>query len=171
MRAANIETELSFKDINFDVDCLAAKLQALGVKKGDRVVLYLEKSLIFIIAHIALQSIGAISVPLNPGFKKAEMLYLLNDADPKLILAGISQERTVKEIDPNLQVLTVDTDMPYQYLKLFDRPSETPRHVEIKANDPALIIYTSGTTGRPKGAVLTHKNLADDALKIMRNWK
>jgi malonyl-CoA/methylmalonyl-CoA synthetase len=58
-----------------------------GGEKGDRVVLFLNKSLLFVVAHLSLQKIGDIAVPLNPGFKPSEMAYLLGDADPKLILS------------------------------------------------------------------------------------
>ena len=69
----------------------------LGVEKGDRVVLFIKKSLVFVIAHIALQKIGAIAVPLNSGLKKSEMEYLLQDAEAKLILSEADTIKLIKE--------------------------------------------------------------------------
>jgi malonyl-CoA/methylmalonyl-CoA synthetase len=124
-----------------------------------------------VIAHLALQKIGAISVPLNPGFKKSEMDYLVRDADAKLILAEPDRQSLIKEIDPDLTALIVDTRAAYQDIDFFRSAPEEFSPVEIEAQDPGLIIYTSGTTGKPKGAVLTQKNLAHDARNIIRIWE
>ncbi|GAJ05128.1 unnamed protein product, partial [marine sediment metagenome] len=63
-----------------------------GVARGDRVILYLHKSLGLVVAHLALQKIGAVTVPLNPGFTPSEMTYLIKDAEPKMVIAGPEQE-------------------------------------------------------------------------------
>ena len=86
LRNGQIETEISYRQLQRDSRRVAHTFQELGVQKTDRVVFYIQKSLLFVMAHLALQKIGAISVPLNPGFKKSELAYLLQDADAKLIL-------------------------------------------------------------------------------------
>ena len=73
-----VETEISYLELDRDSNRMANTLRDLNVNKGDRVILFLEKSLIFVIAHLALQKIGAVAVPLNPGFKKSEMEYLIS---------------------------------------------------------------------------------------------
>ena len=70
---------------------------SMGVKKKDRVILLMEKSVIFVAAHLALQKVGAISVPLNPGFRASEIAYFLEDAAPALVLAGTEQGRLVQQ--------------------------------------------------------------------------
>ena len=144
---------------------------ALGVKKGDRVILFIEKSVMFVVAHLALQKLGAISVPLNPGFKKSEMDYLLRDAQAKVILLEPGKETFIRQIDSDLLTLTIDTQKPYQDIDVFGSASEEIAAAKIRWNDPALIIYTSGTTGKPKGAILTQKNLVSDALNIINIWE
>jgi len=171
IRRGKLETEISYLQMHQDSNRLAHELQKLGIKKTDRVILWIQKSLIFVIAHLALQKIGAISVPLNPGFKKSEMDYLVKDADAKLILAEPDRQSLIKEIDPNLMMLIVDTGAAYQDIDFFRSAPEEFSPLEIEAHDPGLIIYTSGTTGKPKGAVLTQKNLAHDALNIIRIWE
>ena len=79
---------------------MANVFQNLGVEKADRVILFIPKSLIFVVAHLALQKIGAIAVPLNPGFKKSELEYLFHDAAAKIILSEPGKETLIKEIDP-----------------------------------------------------------------------
>ena len=171
LRNGQLETEISYDQLHRDSNRLAHELQKLGIQKTDRVILWIQKSLIFVMAHLALQKIGAISVPLNPGFKKSEMDYLVKDADAKLILAEPDRQSLIKEIDPDLTALIVDTRAAYQDIDFFRSAPEEFSSAEIKAQDPGLIIYTSGTTGKPKGAVLTQKNLAHDAKNIIHIWE
>jgi malonyl-CoA/methylmalonyl-CoA synthetase len=171
LRNGKLETEISYLQLHQDSNRLAHELQKLGIQKTDRVILWIQKSLIFVMAHVALQKIGAISVPLNPGFKKSEMDYLVKDADAKLILAEPDRQSLIKEIDPKLTALIVDTRTAYQEINFFRSAPEEFSPVEIKAHDPGLIIYTSGTTGKPKGAILTQKNLVHDAENIIHIWE
>ncbi|MBW2468882.1 MAG: AMP-binding protein [Deltaproteobacteria bacterium] len=171
LRDGEIETEISYLQLHRDSNRMACRFQELGVEKSDRVILCIQKSPVFVIAHLALQKIGAICVPLNPGFKKFEMDYLLQDADACLILAEPEKEQHVREIDPKLTALIVDTQKPYQEIDFFLTAPEKYSRVAIGPDDPGLIIYTSGTTGKPKGAVLTQKNLTHDAMNINHIWQ
>jgi malonyl-CoA/methylmalonyl-CoA synthetase len=166
-----VETEISYLELERDTNRMATVFRNLGVEKGDRVILFIPKSLIFVVAHLALQKVGAITVPLNPGFKKSELEYLFQDAAAKLILSEPGKEMLIQEIDPNLINLIVDTQKPYQDLEVFQKASEDFSPVEIRRDDPGLIIYTSGTTGKPKGAVLTQMNLIHDARNIIDIWE
>ncbi len=166
-----VETEITYLELDHDSNRMANTLRDLDVNKGDRVILFLQKSLIFIIAHLALQKIGAVAVPLNPGFKKSEMEYLVHDAEAKLVLVGPEQEAIIKEIDPHLTILLIHTDKPYQELDFFRSSSGNIASEEIGREDPGLIIYTSGTTGKPKGAILTQGNLVHDARNIIKIWE
>ena len=171
LRDGIIETEISYQELDKDSNRLANTFLGLGVNKGDRVILYLQKSLIFVAAYLGLQKIGAIAVPLNPGFKKSEMSYLVDDADAKLVLTGPEQETIVKGINSRLTTIMVNTGKPYQELDFFRSASDAMPRVEIGPEDAGLIIYTSGTTGKPKGSVLSQKNLAHDGRNIIRIWE
>ena len=171
LRDGQVETEISYFELERDKNRMACVFQDLGVEKADRVILFIPKSLIFVVAHLALQKIGAIAVPLNPGFKKSELEYLFQDAAAKIILSEPGKEALIKEIDPNLINLIVDTQKPYQDIDLFHKASADCSSVETRSEDPGLIIYTSGTTGKPKGAVLTQANLIHDARNIVDIWE
>ena len=172
LRDGVIETEISYLQLNRDSNRLANTFLDFGIEKGDSVILFIEKTLFFVIAHIALQKIGAISVPLNPGFKKSEMSYFIKDAGAKLILVGSYQELMVRDIDPGQKAILIHTDRPYQDLDFFRAASdEIPPQVEIREDDPGIIMYTSGTTGKPKGAILTQNNLAHNARNVIRAWE
>jgi malonyl-CoA/methylmalonyl-CoA synthetase len=170
-REGKVETEISYFDLDQDSNRIANLFIDLGVEKGDRVVLFIQKSLFFVIAYLALQKLGAVAIPLNPGFKKTEMEYLLQDAEAKLVLTENENENLVKNIESNQQVFVVDTQKQYQDLGFFRSAPEKLPHVEIEPNDPGLIMYTSGTTGNPKGAIITHKNLVNDANNIINIWE
>ena len=170
-RDGQVETEISYFELERDACRMANMLRDMGVTKGDRVVLFIPKSLIFVVAHLALQKLGAVSVPLNPGFKQSEMQYLLGDARAKLILLESEKESFVREIAPELAALVVNCQKPFQDRGIFSTASEDFAPVEISPDDPGLIIYTSGTTGKPKGAVLTSQNLVLDARNIIHIWE
>jgi malonyl-CoA/methylmalonyl-CoA synthetase len=171
LRDGVIETEISYLELHQDSNRLANTFLELGVNKGDRVILYLEKSLFFVVAHLGLQKIGAIAVPLNPGLKKSEVSYLVKDADPKLVISGFLQAETIKEIDPRLTTIPIQTEKPYEHLDFFQAASDRIIRAEMGPDDPGLLVYTSGTTGKPKGAILTQRNLVHDAKNIIKTWE
>ncbi len=171
LRGSKVETRSSFLDLDKNSDKMANLFLKQGVKKSDNVVLLLDKSLAFIVAYIALQKIGAVSVPLNPGFKKSELIYLLNDAAPSLVLISPDKAKTINEIDAGLTCLEFDTTIPFQEMTCLESCSDDLEKVNPDPDDPALIIYTSGTTGNPKGAVLTQRNLVHDADNVINIWE
>ncbi len=171
LREGRLETDISYRELNRDSNRMANIFLDLGVKKGDRVLLYLPKSLAFVVAHLALQKIGAIAVPLNPGFKKSEMEYFLEDTEPTLVLSGSEQEATIKAMTARKATLVIPTERPYQDLDFFRSAPDSVPKIEIGPEDIGLIIYTSGTTGKPKGAILTQKNLFHDARNIIKIWE
>ena len=171
LRNGVIETAISYPDLDRDANRLAHAFLKEGLTKGDRIVFFIEKSLFLVVAHLAAQKIGAIGVPLNPGFKKSEMTYLLDDAEASLALTAPEQAPLLNEIDPHLKTVAVDPRRPYGEARFFDSfPDEAPR-IDVQPEDPALIIYTSGTTGNPKGAVLTQRNLVHDAMNVVKIWE
>jgi malonyl-CoA/methylmalonyl-CoA synthetase len=171
LRDGEIETVLTYSQLGSAVSGCAASLLSRGVTRGARVLLYLEKSLISVVAHFALQKIGAVSVPLNPGFKKDEMQYLLKDADAALVLADEGKGDWLRQIGPDAQIMELPTQKPYQEGICFEPCLPAPIETTRTPEDPGMIIYTSGTTGDPKGAILTQKNLVHDAANVINVWE
>jgi malonyl-CoA/methylmalonyl-CoA synthetase len=143
----------------------------MGLKKGDRIILYMQKSMEQVLFHLGIQKAGAISVILNPGFKKEELTYFLKDTDAKILVVGKNEEALVRGIDDKRIILTVDTNSPFAQENLFQKYSSHSLEPAPGYRDPALLIYTSGTTGQPKGAILTQENLFSDAKNIIRIWE
>jgi malonyl-CoA/methylmalonyl-CoA synthetase len=171
LRKGRTETEMTYRDLDRHANGCKAALMEAGVAKGDRVVLFLDKSVFFVIAHLAILKIGAIVVPLNPNLKKTEMNYLLRDADPTLVITDTDKSEMVARIAPHYRIMKVDTRKPYQETAFFETLDAESLKTQVVPEDPGLIIYTSGTTGHPKGAVLTHGNMVCDAHNIIKTWE
>jgi malonyl-CoA/methylmalonyl-CoA synthetase len=126
---------------------VAGRLRAEGVRPGDRVALQAEKSAEVIMIYLGVLKAGAVFLPLNSAYTASEVDYFLGDAEPKVFVT-----------DPPAWVAEARAHTP------LDEP--VPR----AAADLASLIYTSGTTGRSKGAMLSHGNLADNALALHAAW-
>ena len=83
LRNDRVETQISYLELERDANRMANTLVGLGVEKGDRVILFIPKSLIFVVAHLALQKLGAITIPLNPGFNHIlDQILVIESQDP-----------------------------------------------------------------------------------------
>ncbi|NLF64970.1 MAG: AMP-binding protein [Chloroflexi bacterium] len=157
-----------------------AFLQAKGVEKGDRVALQLPKSLPFIILHLAVMRLEAISLPLNPGYPPRELLYFLDDAQAKLFFAADTARSALSPLLADLgsleETIYLDTANGAALAALlapYDPAQAASLPIPQERDATCLMIYTSGTTGRPKGAELTHGNLTAnlDALHEAWGWR
>ena len=168
LRGGEVQTRLSFEDLDEDSDRLAKTFSEQGLEPGDRAVLYLPKSVAFVAAHLAAQKVGAVGVPLNPAFKEREAAYFFETTAPKLAVVGPEQAAVVRRIGTAARLQIYDPGQPYARPE--GRADFRPVHVP-SLEDPAILLFTSGTTGRPKGAVLTQGNLSHDAQNIARIWE
>jgi len=138
LRDGKVETELSYGELGRDAEQMSSVLRSMGIEKSDRVILFLQKSLVFVVTHLALQKIGAVTVPLNPEFKRSEMEYLLQDTQPKAILLDHSTKSLIHEIDSTLTTLTIDTRKPYQDIDIFNNVPDNETETSIGPEDPAF---------------------------------
>ena len=150
----------------------ASCLRSLGVQPGDRVAVQLPKCLPFIYLHLAAMRIGAIFLPLNPGYPPAELRYFLDDAEASLFFADAATESALSDMLAQLprlrQTVFIDPDAPWT-----DRLLDHPPADDDLPNDPdqiAMMLYTSGTTSRPKGALITHGNLSANIAALHEAW-
>lgn len=185
--------KITYRELDDLCSRFASALVGLGVKKGDRVALFLPNVPQFTICYYGALRAGAIVVPCSPLYKERELEFQLNDSGAETIvaldllyehLAPIREKTklrnvittTVLDYFPPLlgalakltgKVKTVPCPGTISLKELLRRHTEAPPEVSIDpANDPALFQYTGGTTGVPKGAVLTHRNLAVNALQV-----
>jgi malonyl-CoA/methylmalonyl-CoA synthetase len=171
LRKGKLENKITHSSLQDICNRVAHALIEMGVRKGDRIILFMPKSVEQVVFHLGAQKIGAISVILNPGFKKEEMDYFLKDTDARIVVVGRKEEALVRSIDEKRLIIPIDMNTPFTEEKLFPGyPSQTI-YTDAMDQDPALLIYTSGTTGQPKGAILTQQNLIQDAKNIIHIWE
>ena len=171
LRKGKLESQITYSSLQQISNRVANGLIEMGLKKGERVILFMAKSMEQVIFHLGVQKVGAISVILNPGFKKDEMYYFLKDTDAKIVIVGKREEALLRSIDEKRLTLSIDTEPPFTEEKLFPKSSSQVPNTDGGLHDPAILIYTSGTTGQPKGAILTQQNLIQDAKNIIHVWE
>ncbi|MCK0177071.1 fatty-acid--CoA ligase FadD5 [Mycolicibacterium sp. F2034L] len=153
---------------------LAGALSRRGVGFGDRVLVLMLNRTEFIESFLAVNKLGAIAVPVNFRMTPPEIAFLVSDCEARVVitesvLAPVAT--AVRALDGTLETVIVaggaSEDGVLGYDDLIAEPGLDPEPVDIPNDAPALIMYTSGTTGRPKGAVLTHVNLAGQAMTFL----
>jgi fatty-acyl-CoA synthase len=160
----------TWADLDRRVTALAGALSRRGVGFGDRVLILMLNRTEFIESFLAANKLGAIAVPVNFRMTPPEIAFLVSDCQAHVVVteAVLAKVATaVRDLDPTLQTVIVagggTDDEVIGYDDLIAESGAAPDPVDIPNDSPALIMYTSGTTGRPKGAVLTHTNIAGQA--------
>jgi malonyl-CoA/methylmalonyl-CoA synthetase len=150
---------------------LAALLAELGAGPGERVAALVEKSRAAVSLYLACLRAGAVFVPLNPALTAAEAASRLADAQPRVLVCDPGRQKELAAAAAGVHhVETLDTEGAGT-LARFRELAPTAGAAPVGADAPAVILYTSGTTGRPKGALLTHGNLAANAEALTRAWR
>lgn len=150
---------------------VANALLEMGVYKGDKVAVLFCNSTELIECYIGIAKVGAVAVPVNFRLAPGEIEYCVNNSEAKVLILDNRFLPAVAEVKAQLPLVIrfvvvgggAYTDME-DYEELLTRYSSVRPEVMVEDEDDAFILYTSGTTGRPKGAVLTHKNLIVHAM-------
>jgi fatty-acyl-CoA synthase len=157
------------------IHCLARALNGEGIGKGDRVAVLLPNCHCFLEAYFAAAQLGAVSVPLNFRLSAREISFILTDSDAKILLADpaflaqvnelrAGEGRSVKVIWTGPQAVASSRgDLLYEEA-IANQTGSDRMESPARPEDVAQIYYTSGTTGRPKGVMLSHKNVYLHAL-------
>jgi len=174
-------TRLTYGQLAGRVEQLAAGLSKLGLKFQDRVSIVSPNSLAFWETYYAAAHLGLIVNPINIRLSGNEMSYIINDAESKAVLADIRYASPViQAVD---QVKTLEhviwlgegdlpegtNGIPYEEFLSAHKPGAIERHL-AEDDQPAHLYYTSGTTGRPKGVVLTHRNVTTHAIAAIGEY-
>ena len=153
------------------VAALADALGRRGVGLGDRVMILMLNRTEFVESVLAVNMLGAIAVPLNFRLTAAEIAFLVQDCEARVVITEsvLAPVATgVRAIESLLATIVVaggaTDDSMLAYEDLINETGDSLPPIDIPNDSPALIMYTSGTTGRPKGAVLTHTNLTGQTM-------
>ncbi|HSD11495.1 MAG TPA: malonyl-CoA synthase [Candidatus Binatia bacterium] len=163
----------SYRDLDRTSARYARLFAELGVHKGARVAVQVDKSPQAVFVYMAALRAGAVYLPLNPAYTPAELAYFLADAEPRVVVCRPESESAVGEIArtlPEVRVLTLGADGEGSLIRESARYGADFPSPDLAGNDLAAILYTSGTTGRSKGAMLSHGNLASNALTLRAFW-
>lgn len=167
---------ITWKEAQDEVFDFASGLMFLGLSKGDRAAIFSESRPRWIIADQAIQSCGAIGVPLYPTLTKDELAFMLKDSGSAIVIASTQDKAEIivglrGEGFPVKAIITMSSwkgakpQGVYTFVEVMeigrekgDRKNVEERIRAVEPNDIASIVYTSGTTGRQKGAILTQAN-------------
>jgi long-chain acyl-CoA synthetase len=154
----------TYGDFDERTDLLAGGLAELGVGPGDVVSVFLPNCLEFLEAWWAILKAGAVFGPVNPAYTSVEAAYVINHSQAVAVITDAVGAEKIAAVRGELAVLrevvAISAGVPGAVTldELAARTSGTPSP-DAQAGDLASILYTSGTTGKPKGAMLTHRNL------------
>jgi len=159
----------SFDQLKALSNQFANVLIARGIKRGDRIGIFVPQSVESVIAHLAAYKIGAITIPLFYLFGPDALEFRLKDAGAIALVTDIEGANKIANIRHNLTSLESvyciegpredGPDGCISFWASLDGASKSFSPVDTLADEPALIIYTSGTTGKPKGALHAHRVL------------
>jgi fatty-acyl-CoA synthase len=172
------DRRITYAEYHRESDRVATGMLARGVKKGERIGIYLSSCPEFLFTYMAAAKIGAISVPVSWRFTPNEVKFVLDDAEISFLVMGegfsgmdfIGTIQSLRGMNayPGKIILLGGERSLEGAIRWDDLVSEPGAELDaakmkVSADDPVLFLYTSGTTGIPKAAVLTHKNLVSYA--------
>lgn len=169
------DEKATYEELFLKVKNIATHLTEMGVQKGDPVALLMGNSSEFLLAYYGILTAGAAVIPINPIYTVNEIQYILENSQCKVAISTEDLVPGFTQLQPNLSNLhkvffigeDPKTDWALPFTKLMESPSQQMELPTLVEDDLAVILYTSGTTGRPKGAMLSHRNLGSNALAII----
>ena len=174
IRAPDGSTLATYEDLEVRSARYANRLSRFGLKKGDRVLVQVEKSLESLFLYFACLRSGLIYLPLNTAYRLNELDYFVGNSSPKLIVCSPSNEglfaSICKRTGPGVKIQTLDSDGKGSINANLGNEAAVFNDQVCNDSDIAVILYTSGTTGQPKGAMISHGNLAANALALHKAW-
>ena len=178
--------KVTYLDLLMQVDRAADMFWEHGIRKGDRVAIAHRNAIDVVVANYGLYKIGAVAIPMNfMVTKQEELLFILNNSGAKAVVTQAEFIRHYLKAQPSLPdlkyIFSTDTipesaqDKPFVQ-KFWEQIEKSTYHDETagpcaRTEDDAFILYTSGTTGQPKGAILTHGNLASNVISCAQIFK
>jgi amino acid adenylation domain-containing protein len=141
----------TYAKLDAQADHIAHHLQKLGVKPGNIVAIYYDRSITMVAAMLGVIKAGAAYLPIDPGYPQARVAQTLEDAKPAVLITS-SQ---LKEQLPPIEIPVFLADQTTDNTESLSFESETRPTNE----DLAYLMYTSGSTGKPKGVLVTHRNV------------
>lgn len=169
------DNKITYEELKRKVDSFARFIELIGIKRGKKIGILTVNSPEFIISFLAAGKIGAIPVPINTFLKEDEIAYILNDCEAKLLVASSKFYKDVKNLFDKTSIKKIIWEGECKNLDernigfkeiLANFESQREHKLNHHIDDTATIIYTSGTTGKPKGAILSYRNIFANILGV-----
>ena len=163
----------SYKQIKTISSQMANALKKIGAAPGDRIITQIEKSPYNFFLYLACLQSGIIYAPLNTGYTFDELRYFIGNAKPKLVVYDPAREEIFQQLckgENEYLIYSMDESGNGSFQDIYGAQNQEFKPAYSNSDDVAVIIYTSGTTGQPKGAMLTHGGLLDNAISLNKAW-
>jgi len=163
----------SWDDLDRATARIANLLLSLKLPQDSRIAVQVEKSPEALLLYLATIRAGYIYVPLNTAYRSDEIAYFIGNAEPAVVVCTPENFGWVSQIaftSGTAHVFTLSDQRTGSLLERASPHADTCATADRAADDLAAILYTSGTTGRSKGAMLTHGNLASNAITLQKVW-
>lgn len=160
------DRSFTYPELNKRVNRLANGFSAIGLKKGDKVAVFMENSIEIVEVFLATSKTGIIIVPVNFRLVGKEVAYIADNSDAKAMIVDEEFVPVIREIKtglkqiPDQNYIVVGKESPgfRPYDQLIASSSPQEPDVTVKPEDTWILIYTSGTTGKPKGVIRSHES-------------
>ncbi len=162
---AHRDQTLSYAELNAQANRLAHRLIALGVRPDDRVALCVARRPSMIVGLLAILKAGGAYVPIDPAYPSERLAHVLQDAQPRLLLADHSGRQALGTTSAQIAALDLDDASAWT-----DEPAHDPEVRELASHHLAYVIYTSGSTGRPKGVMVEHRQVHHQVVALQRAY-
>lgn len=161
-------TTWTFDELNRASARMAGYIQSRGLCKGDRLVVQAENSAQLLALYLGALRTGVVFVPIDPACAAAEAARILSEVEPALFVAARACIDTIQPLMPpyHIPALSLESDGTGEFSLQSTKTGPQDDVCETVESDLAVILYTSGATGRPRGAMLTHRNLAKAASSV-----
>src|SRR5215472_12101659 len=168
---------MTFAELSAEVERTARGLAALGLGAGDRIGVWATNCTEWILVHLACARVGAVLVNVNPSYRAFELAFVLRKSGMKALF--LCEQDSRSNYRAILEEAQASEKLPLEHVVYFGTESWTRLQASgiavaartISPDDVTNIQYTSGTTGSPKGVLLTHRNLLNNAEVITRGMK
>ena len=163
------DRQVTYAELAADVECTAAKLLSLGLRKGDRVCLHMPKSIAEIVSTLAISLAGGVVVNVNASAKSRMLRHVLTHSGARFMVtakraaSALRDETFPETLSCIVTEEGLDRELPVRSVSWTEIKSSTGALPRLVDQDNCAIIYTSGSTGLPKGVLLKHHLVTQSA--------
>lgn len=173
------DRSMPYSDLASAVQNVATSFVHFGIRRSERIAVYLDKRPETVVALFAASAAGAVFVPVNPLLRPEQVAYILKDCNVRILVTSGERLQVLREILPDCRDLhtvvvaesdVTDFELPEVSVRPWNELLGDPRSWKshrVIDGDMAAILYTSGSTGKPKGVVLSHRNIVAGAESVV----